>query len=155
MNEGVEGKRKKKGKTNHYLIHEAEGRRGHCTWRMRGMGTHWTPTFFFSSIFIYVCFPGGAVGKNPPANTGDARDAGSIPRSGRSPGGGHGNPIHYSCLENPMDREAWRAAVHGSQRVGHDWATSLHFTVPCQQFMFKFFEEKNHSLHYSCKLEMI
>ena len=45
--------------------------------------------------------------KNPPANAEDIRDAGSIPGSGRSPGGGHGNPLQYSCLENPMDRGAW------------------------------------------------
>ena len=51
--------------------------------------------------------------KNPPADAGDARDIGSIPGSGRSPGGGNGNPLQYSCLENPMDRGAWRAAVHG------------------------------------------
>ena len=50
--------------------------------------------------------------KNPPANAGDVRDAGSIPGSGRSPGGGHGNPFQYSCLENPMDREAWQASDH-------------------------------------------
>ena len=41
--------------------------------------------------------------KNPPANAGDAKDPGMIPGSGRSPGGGHGNPLHYSCLENPID----------------------------------------------------
>ena len=50
--------------------------------------------------------------KNLPANAGDIRDATLIPGSGRSPGGGHGNPFHYSCLENPMDRGAWRATVH-------------------------------------------
>ena len=50
------------------------------------------------------------VAKNLLANAGDIRDAGSIP--GRSPGGGHGNPLQYSCLENPMDRGAWRATVH-------------------------------------------
>ena len=50
--------------------------------------------------------------KNPPANTGDLRDAGSIPGLGRSPGGGYGNPLQYSCLENPMDRGAWQAKVH-------------------------------------------
>ena len=50
--------------------------------------------------------------KNPPANAEDARDGGSIPGSGRSPGGGHGNPLQYSCLENPMDRGVWRATVH-------------------------------------------
>ena len=58
---------------------------------------------------------GGAVVKNPPANAGDKRDAGSIPESGRSPGGGHGNPLQHSCLENPMDRGAWWATVHRSQ----------------------------------------
>ena len=51
--------------------------------------------------------------KNLPANAEDTRDAGSIPGSGRSPGGGHGNPPQYSCLENPMDPGAWRATVCG------------------------------------------
>ena len=50
--------------------------------------------------------------KNPPADAGDARDVGSILGSGRSPGGGHGNPLQYSCLENPKDRGAWQATVH-------------------------------------------
>ena len=53
------------------------------------------------------------VAKNPPANAGDVRDAGSIPGWGRSPGGEPGNPPQYSCLENPTDRGAWRATVHG------------------------------------------
>ena len=55
---------------------------------------------------------GALVVKNLPAIAGDVRDAGSIPRSGRSPGGGHGNPLQCSCLENPMDRGAWWATVH-------------------------------------------
>ena len=55
-------------------------------------------------------FPGGSVVKNPPANAGDMS---FIPGSGRYPGGGNGNPLQYSCLENPMDREAWQATVHG------------------------------------------
>ena len=50
--------------------------------------------------------------KNPPTNAGDIRDAGSIPGSGRSPGGGYGNSLQYSYQENPMDRGAWRARVH-------------------------------------------
>ena len=50
--------------------------------------------------------------KNPPANAGDLRDTGSIPRLGRSPGEGHGSPLQDSCLENPMDREAWWAVAH-------------------------------------------
>ena len=51
--------------------------------------------------------------KNLPGNAADVRDAGSIPGSGRSPGEGNGNPLPYSCLENPMDRGAWRATVYG------------------------------------------
>ena len=51
--------------------------------------------------------------KNLPANAGDVRDVGLIPGSGRSPGGGNGNPLQYSCLEDSMDRGAWQAAVHG------------------------------------------
>ena len=50
--------------------------------------------------------------KNSPANAGELRDSGSILGSERSPGGGHGNPLQYSCLENPMDRGAWQATVH-------------------------------------------
>ena len=55
-------------------------------------------------------FLGGSVVKNPPANAGGA---GSIPGSGRPPGGGNGNPLEYSCLGNPMDRGGWQATVHG------------------------------------------
>ena len=51
--------------------------------------------------------------KNLPASAGDIRDVGSIPGSGKSPGGGNGNPPQYSCLENPMDKGAWWATVHG------------------------------------------
>ena len=56
--------------------------------------------------------------KNPPAGAGDARDVGSVPGLGRAPGGGNGNPLQYPRLENPMDRGAWQATVHGiAQRV--------------------------------------
>ena len=51
--------------------------------------------------------------KNLPDNAGDIRDVGSIPGSERSPGGGHVNPLQYSCLENPMDRGSWWVTVHG------------------------------------------
>ena len=57
-------------------------------------------------------FPGGASGKEP-ANAGDIRDVGLISGSGRSTGGGHGNPLQYFCLENPTDRGVWRVTVHG------------------------------------------
>ena len=58
-------------------------------------------------------FPGGSVVKNPPANTGDARDVDSIPGLGRSPGEGNGNLLQNSCLGNPMDKGAWWATVNG------------------------------------------
>ena len=54
---------------------------------------------------------------NPPANAGDV---GSVLGLGRSPGGGHGNPLQYSCLGDPMDRGAWQATAHGVARVGYD-----------------------------------
>ena len=54
--------------------------------------------------------------KKPPANAGDIRDLGSIPGLGRCPGEGHGNPLQYSCLENPMDRRSWQAAVDGVKK---------------------------------------
>jgi len=59
-----------------------------------------------------MVFSGGSEVKNMPTNAGDTRDTGSIPGLGRSPGGGNGNPLQYSCLENPMDRVAWWAPVH-------------------------------------------
>ena len=59
--------------------------------------------------------------KNPPDNRGDVRDMGSVPGLGMFPGGGHGNPLQYSCLESFTDRGAWQATVHGvAKRVKHD-----------------------------------
>ena len=72
-------------------------------WRLRG-NQKWR------LLASYWGFPGGLVVKNPPANAGNA---GLIPGSGRPPGDGNGNPLPYSCLENPMDRGAWRATVLG------------------------------------------
>ena len=61
--------------------------------------------------------------KTPPASAGDVRDVGSIPGSGRSSGGGHGNPLQCSCLENPMGRGGWWSQESmGSQRVRHNWS---------------------------------
>ena len=71
--------------------------------------------------------------KTLPASAGGVRDAGSIPGSGRSPGGGHGNPLQYSCLENPMDRGADGLQSTGLQRVGYDLAcTSVQFSSVAQ-----------------------
>ena len=73
--------------------------------------------FFFLNFLGYVIyipgFPRGAVVKNMPANAGGTGNMGSVPGLGKSPGEGNGNPLQYSCLENPMDREAWWATVHG------------------------------------------
>ena len=74
--------------------------------------------------------------KNPPANAGDARDMGSMPGLGRSHGGGNGNPLQYSCLENPMDGEARRATVHevpkSQTRLSDETTTTrVKHPVPC------------------------
>ena len=71
--------------------------------------------------------------KSPPANAGDLRDSVLVPGPGRSPGEGQGNPLQYSCLENPMDRGAWRATVH---KIAKSWtqlkrlSTHINFTHP-------------------------
>ena len=74
-------------------------------------------------LLIISGLPVSSLVKNPPANSRDAGDMGLIPGSGRSPGGGNGNPLQYSCLENSMDRGAWRLQSMWSQRVGHNLVT--------------------------------
>ena len=69
---------------------------------------------------IIVGFSCGSAGEQSAYNAGDL---GSIPGLGRFPGEGNGNPLQYSCLENPMDRGAWQATVHGVARVRHDLTT--------------------------------
>ena len=82
----------------------------------------------FKINLIDMGFPGGSAAKNLPAilPAGAAGDMGLIPDSGRSSEGGHSNPLQYSCLQNPMDREVWRAQSMGSQRVRHDWSDVAH-----------------------------
>ena len=63
-------------------------------------------------LYIQRGFPGGSMIKKLPANAGDSGDPGSVPRSGRSPGRGNGNPLQCSCLKNPKATGAWWAAVH-------------------------------------------
>ena len=70
------------------------------------------PPKFKGEKYKDMCFPGALVVKNPPANAGDT-DVGSTFGSGRSPEGGHGNPLQYSCLENPIDRGAWGGYAQG------------------------------------------
>ena len=82
-----------------------------------GKDTPWTVDV--SSFLLLKHAPQVAlVVNNPPANVGDIRDLGLIPGLGRSPEGGRGNPLQYSCLENSMDRGAWRATLHG---VAKSW----------------------------------
>ena len=80
-------------------------------------------------------FPGGAVVKNLPADAGDA-DAGSFPGLGRSPGGGHGNPVQCSRLENPMDRGAWWGVVHGVAKSRTRLSTHVQLLEQMNVFLF-------------------
>ena len=80
-----------------------------------------TKVFITKTVLIMTPdFPGGASGKDLPANAGELRDLGSIPGLGRSPGEGNGSPLQYSCLENPMTEEPGGLQSTGLQRVGHD-----------------------------------
>ena len=94
---------------------------------------NWTElvNLFSPHLLFHMSFSGGSDSKESPYNVGDL---GSIPGLGSFPGGGHGNPFQYSCLENPMDRGAWQATVNGIVRAGHDWVTEhthtlIHTTV--------------------------
>ena len=86
--------------------------------------TLWAPKFFSQKWEVQAIFSisFGSVVKNPPANAGDRRDVGLIPGLIRSPAGGSDNPLHYSCLENSMDRGAWCTIIHGWLRVRRDGA---------------------------------
>ena len=79
----------------------------------------------YSWCIIYTGFPGGLDGKDSACNAGDR---GSIPGSGRCPGEGNGSPLQHSCLENPMDRGAWRGAVHGvaKSQTQLKWLSTQH-----------------------------
>ena len=115
------------------------------------MSRSWPPTFssrnfvvldpmlVFDAFWVNFCdFSGGSDGKAFAYNEGDR---GSIPGSGRSPGEGNGTPLQYSCLENPMDRGAWWATVHGGRKES-DTTEQLHFHF---HFVYKF-----HSVSFIC-----
>ena len=86
------------------------------------LSSRWFKISHWGFLTYGLTLPGGSEDKVSACNEGDP---GLIPGLGRSPEEGNGNPLQYSFLENPMDRGAWWATVHGSQRVGHDWVTSL------------------------------
>ena len=81
---------------------------GYSPWGRKESDT--TERLHFHFHMVILGFPGGSDGRETTCNEGDL---GSIPRLGRATGGGHGNPLQYSCLENPMDGGAWWAIVHG------------------------------------------
>ena len=76
--------------------------------------------FYCRVVFHYKVFPHSSAGKESACNAGDL---GLIPGLGRSSGEGNGNPLQYSCLENPMDRKAWQATIHGITRVRYNLVT--------------------------------
>ena len=97
-------------------------------------GTFFLNVFIFNRWFLpYIKASQEAlVVKNTPANAGDVIDVGLIPGSGRSPGGGHSNPVQYSFVENPMDRGAWRATVHRSHTESDTSEATEHAHTPYQ-----------------------
>ena len=89
----------------------------------------WEPLVCLNAM-ILRSFPGGTVVKNLPASAEDARNTGSIPGSVRSLGGGNGNPLQFSCLENSTDRGAWRAIVHGvTESDTTEWLSTQHSMI--------------------------
>ena len=96
-------------------------------------------------VIIIQVFPGGTRIKDPPANTEDAKDMDSISELGRSPGEGNGNPLQSSCLENPMCKKAWQAAVHGvtkSETRLSDWA------CPCHRYHYSHYKNERKKKEY-------
>ena len=91
-------------------------------------------------------FPGGVVVKNLPASAGGEGGVGSLPRWGRSPGEGNGNPLQYSCQENPINRGAWRGAVH---EVTKSW-TPLNLHAPRLHSLFT--EPGMDHFQYKCEV---
>ena len=96
--------------------------------RLQSMGSQRIRYDWATNIFTFISQVAQVV-KNPSAKAGNIRDTGSIPESGRSPGEGCGKPLLYSCLENPMNRGAWRATVHEVAK-SRMWLSDYHFHFP-------------------------
>ena len=94
-------------------------------WRVKGTGLclFVVRTLEFGVWVSLLSFPGGSEGKEAVSHAGDWD---SVAGSGRVPGEGNGNPLQSSCVENSTDRGTWRATVHGSQRVRHEWGTNTY-----------------------------
>ena len=94
-----------------------------------GLGKNSLPKSFYLGLMMLWASQVALVVKNPPANAGDVRDKRLIPGLGRWPRAGHGNPLQYSCLENPMDRRAWQTTVHGVTK-SRTWLRRLRTCAP-------------------------
>ena len=102
-------------------------------WTFVGKGM----SLVFNTLSVFVMgFPCGALVKNPSANARDDRDTGPIPVSGRCPGVGNGNPLQHACLEDPMDRGAWRATGHGVAQLWTWLSMPGHATQVCHVFSY-------------------
>ena len=102
--------------------------------KQKGLNVSPRAVWLWASIWLSSCFPSGSVVKNLPANAEDPGDVGSIPGLGRPPGGGNGNTLQYSYLENLMDRRAGKAIVHGvakSQTWLSDWTCIHAWLIAC------------------------
>ena len=97
-------------------------------------------------------FPRGSVVKNLPARARNVRDPGSVPESGRSPGGGNGNPLQYSCLKNPMDKGACQAAIHGAAKSQTRLSTAHTHTDTHHVYHRNFVKFKTFLCGNECKL---
>ena len=104
------------------------------------MKSSYQAVYLFQDMRLYVFFPGGSESKESAFNAGDL---GSIPGLGRSLGEGHGNPLQYSCLENPMDRSPWWATVHG---VAKSRTQLSNFTFTFRHVLILFNSNKKFSL---------
>ena len=96
--------------------------------------------------FSFMGFPGGAGVRNSPASAGDVKDAGSIPGSRRSRGGGNGNPLQFSCLGNPKDRGAWQTTVLGITNSQTPLSTAQHFSFVTMKSQVGFGNDKCYCL---------
>ena len=125
----------------------------HGVARSRTLLSDWTE--LKTALLQSKGFSGGTSGKEPACNTGDLRDTGSVPGSGTYPGEGNGNPLQYSCLENPMDRGAWWATVHG---VTKSWTwlkwliAHAHYNIDHLLFHYLVYSSAQVAITKSCKL---
>ena len=108
-------------------------------------GVPLTGSYYIFTLYSYICFPHSSVSKESACNAGDQD---SVPGSGKSPGEGNGNPLRYSCLENPMDRGDWQATVHSIARVRHNLATKPPTTTIYLTILFVSYQNESYGHSY-------